>query len=130
MASPVMHQLLDGSPRVPAQAAARRLLVAGIEAFSERGYHATTTRAIAARADMSPAAVYVHYRSKEALLFAISRIGHESALRAVLAARDSTAEPVPRLRAVVRAHVGWHARHHTMARVIQYELCALSEPHQ
>lgn len=30
--------------------AARRLLVAAVEAFAERGYHATTTRDIAGRA--------------------------------------------------------------------------------
>ena len=56
--------------------AARRLLVAAVEAFAERGYHATTTRDIAGRAGMSPAALYIHYKTKEELLHRISRIGH------------------------------------------------------
>ncbi|MGW3416419.1 helix-turn-helix domain-containing protein, partial [Streptomyces sp. NPDC000888] len=47
--------------------AARRLLVAAVEAFAERGYHATTTRDIAGRAGMSPAALYIHYKTKEEL---------------------------------------------------------------
>src|SRR5919109_2003429 len=57
--------------------AARRLLVAAVEAFAERGYHATTTRDIAGRAGMSPAALYIHYKTKEELLFQISKVGHE-----------------------------------------------------
>ena len=35
---------------------ARRLLVAGLELFAAQGFHGTTTRDIAARAGMSPAA--------------------------------------------------------------------------
>ena len=55
-----------------------RLLAAAIEAFAAKGLHGTTTRDIAAGAGMSPAALYVHHRSKEELLFLISRAGHEA----------------------------------------------------
>ena len=60
--------------------AARRLLLAAVEAFAERGYHTTTTRDIAGRAGMSPAALYIHYKTKEELLHRISRIGHQKAV--------------------------------------------------
>ena len=60
--------------------AARKLLLAALDSFSTVGYHATTTRDIADRAVMSPAAVYVHYKSKGELLLTISRTGHELAL--------------------------------------------------
>nr|MDT0526602.1 helix-turn-helix domain-containing protein [Streptomyces sp. DSM 41633] len=53
--------------------AARRLLVAAVDSFAERGYHATTTRDIAGRAGMSPAALYIHYKTKEELLHRISK---------------------------------------------------------
>src|SRR3954470_3673244 len=89
--------------------AARRLMLAGVESFARRGYHATTTRDIAGAAGMSPAALYVHFPSKAALLFAISRYGHEQTL------------------ALVEDVVAWHARRHTVARVVQYELQALPE---
>ena len=56
------------------------MLIAAAHAFADRGYHATTTRDIASLAGMSPAAVYIHYRSKEELLFQISKIGHELSL--------------------------------------------------
>src|SRR5690349_19524093 len=61
-------------------AAARRLLTGAVDAFAERGFQATTTRDIASRAGMSPAALYVHYPSKERLLFEISLYGHRAAL--------------------------------------------------
>jgi len=37
--------------------ASRRLLLAALDAFSEQGYFATTTRDISERAQLSPAAV-------------------------------------------------------------------------
>ncbi|MGX2998098.1 TetR/AcrR family transcriptional regulator [Streptomyces sp. JNUCC 64] len=107
--------------------AARRLLVAAVEAFAERGYHATTTRDIAARAGMSPAALYIHYRTKEELLHRISRIGHDRALDVLRRAADRPGTPADRLADAVRSFVGWHAAQHTTARVVQYELDALGE---
>jgi len=107
-----------------------RLVAAATAAFAERGYHATTTRDIAARAGMSPAALYVHHSSKEELLFLISREGHDAALRVIREASPDDAEPFARLHATVRAFTLWHAEHHTAARVVQYEGGALSEEHR
>ncbi|MER7201412.1 TetR/AcrR family transcriptional regulator [Streptomyces sp. NPDC057684] len=110
--------------------AARRLLIAAVEAFAERGYHATTTRDIASRAGMSPAALYIHYRTKEDLLLRISRIGHEKALEILkdAAAEEGTASE--RLSEAVRSFVRWHAARHLTARVVQYELDSLGEEHR
>ncbi|MEU8826366.1 TetR/AcrR family transcriptional regulator [Streptomyces sp. NPDC048636] len=109
--------------------AARRLVTAAVHAFAERGYHATTTRDIAGRAGMSPAALYIHYKTKEELLYQISKVGHQRALEIVEQARDSGGTPAERLAHAVRAFVRWHAEHHTTARVVQYELGALGEEH-
>jgi AcrR family transcriptional regulator len=109
--------------------AARRLLLAAVEAFAERGFHATTTRDIASRAGMSPAALYIHYRTKEELLYQISRVGHERSVRILTEAGNSAVAPADRLAAAVRAFVRWHAERHTTARVVQYELSALAEEH-
>lgn len=110
-------------------AAARRLLIAAVQEFATRGYHATTTRDIARGVGLSPAGVYVYFRSKEELLYRISLIGHQQALAAVRAATGESDEPELRLRAVVGGFSAWHARYHTPARVIQYELGALSDAH-
>ncbi|MFK0292243.1 TetR/AcrR family transcriptional regulator [Streptomyces sp. NPDC090442] len=109
--------------------AARRLVGAAVRAFAERGYHATTTRDIAGRAGMSPAALYIHYKTKEELLYRISGIGHEKALHIMAAAAAAPGSATDRLRDAVRTFARWHAEHHTTARVIQYELQALSEEH-
>ncbi|MEE1929233.1 TetR/AcrR family transcriptional regulator [Streptomyces sp. TRM 70351] len=109
--------------------AARRLLVAAVEAFAERGFHATTTRDIAGRAGMSPAALYIHYRTKEELLYQISRVGHERSVRLLSDAASGEGRHADRLAAAVRTFVRWHAEHHTTARVVQYELHALGEEH-
>ncbi|MFH8572136.1 TetR/AcrR family transcriptional regulator [Streptomyces sp. NPDC017993] len=109
--------------------AARRLVCAAVEAFAERGYHATTTRDIAGRAGMSPAALYIHYKTKEELLYRISGNGHEKALRIMGAAAEAEGSATERLRDAVRTFARWHAEHHTTARVIQYELQALGAEH-
>ncbi len=107
-----------------------RLLDAATSAFAEKGFHGTTTRDIAGAAGMSPAAVYVHHRSKEELLFLISREGHQQALAVVREARASSADPVEQIAAVGRAFAEFHAHQHTVARILNYELAALSEEHR
>jgi AcrR family transcriptional regulator len=111
-------------------AAVDRLLDAASEAFADRGFHATTTRDIAARAGMSPAAVYVHFASKEELLFELSLVGHRAALEVVTIAMAESDEPAVQLQAVVGAFAAWHAEHRRTARVVQYELAALTAEHR
>jgi hypothetical protein len=41
---------------------------------------------------------------------------------------SSTADPVEAMRLIVERFVAWHAKRHTVARVVQYELQALPEP--
>jgi AcrR family transcriptional regulator len=103
----------------------RQLLLAALDAFAARGYHATTTRDIGQRAGLSPAAVYVHYSSKAHLLWELSRAGHQEALRVAEEALAGGGEPPVRLRRFVRAFAAWHAENQPLARVIQYELGAL-----
>ena len=110
-------------------AVVRRLMIAGTQEFAVRGYPGTTTRDIAARAGLSPAGVYVHFRSKEELLYRISLVGHQHALAHIRAAVAGVDEPVERLQSMVSAFSSWHARWHVPTRVIQYELGALSDAH-
>ena len=46
----------------------RTLREVALSAFAERGYHGTSLRHVAARADVTVAAVWHHYRTKDALL--------------------------------------------------------------
>jgi AcrR family transcriptional regulator len=115
----------------PSRAAATRarLQQAAVQAFAEKGYHGTTTRDIAAAAGMSPAALYVHHKSKEELLYLISKDGHEDTLRLVRAAVATTDDPAESLRRVIHDFATHHARGHTGARIVNYELAALSADH-
>jgi AcrR family transcriptional regulator len=112
-----------------AEATRARLLGAAVAAFAEKGFHGTTTRDIATAAGMSPAALYVHHRSKEELLHLISREGHRATLALVLEGRASSEDPVEQLRRVMHEFAEHHAEGHTAARVVNYELAALSPEH-
>lgn len=107
-----------------------RLLEAAVVAFAERGFHGSTTRDITSIAGLSTAAIYVHHRSKEELLYQVSRGGHQNTLERIQAAIASSDDPVDQLIAVMREFAIHHARAHTVARVINYELAALSPEHQ
>ncbi|MDH6123785.1 TetR/AcrR family transcriptional regulator [Kitasatospora sp. GP82] len=119
----------DGRPggRSERNEAARRLLLAAVDSFARRGYHATTTRDIATAAGMSPAALYIHYPSKAALLSEISRTGHRATLDLVERAAASSDDPMAQMRLLVEEFTIWHARGHTVGRIVNHELHALPE---
>ena len=101
------------------------MLIAALDAFADHGFEAATTRDIARRAGMSPAAVYLYYRSKVELLEKIMRIGHESVLQEVVDAMDGHVSPADRTAAFVTAFSSWHARFATLGQVTARELRAL-----
>lgn len=133
-AEPVTASPSDGAAAGPATGPAtgptvERLLEAGARAFADRGFHATTTRDIASRAGLSPAGVYVHFASKEALLYALSLAGHEAALALVSQATTAPGTPTERVRRLMTDFSAWHAEHHEVARVVQYEYSHLTPEH-
>ena len=107
-----------------------RLLQAAVEAFAEKGFTATTTRDIASRAGMSPAAVYVHHDTKESLLFTVSVEGHQAALDVIRTAASIHGDHVDRLRNMVREFSTWHAVNSRVGRIVQYEFDALTPEHR
>ena len=95
-----------------------------------KGFHATTTRDIASRAGLSPAGVYVHFASKEVLLFELSRRGHARARDLLVAAADQAATPTEALRAIIGGFSRWHAEHYELGRIVQFEFRHLSPEHR
>jgi AcrR family transcriptional regulator len=110
--------------------ARERLINAAVEAFAEKGFAATTTRDIASRAGMSPAAVYVHHDSKESLLYTVSLQGHRSALDVIDGAAAASTDPVERIRTMVYRFSLWHADHSRVGRIVQWEYHALTPEHR
>jgi len=87
------HQLLQGAARL----------------FRRKGYGATTTRDIAAAVGMHSGSPFYHFKSKNALLYAVMEEGMRSALErqgdAIQVAIDPRAiEPLTQMRLLVRTH--------------------------
>jgi AcrR family transcriptional regulator len=108
----------------------RRLLTSAVRCFARNGYHATTTRDISAGVGLSSAALYVHFPSKELVLFEIVRAAHERALTHIQGPEvEGIQGAAERLRLIISRYTAWHARHHVAARVAQYELAGLTAEH-
>ena len=107
-----------------------RIMLAAADAFAQRGFHATTTRDIASRAGLSPAGVYVHFASKEVLLFELSRRGHERARDLLVEAAAAAANPTEALRAIIGGFSRWHAEHYELGRIVQFEFRHLRQEHR
>ncbi|MGW4091492.1 TetR family transcriptional regulator [Nocardia sp. NPDC004750] len=122
--------MTDTEDRSRADQTRARLLDAAVVAFAERGFHGSTTRDITSIAGVSTGTIYVYHRSKEELLYQISRAGHLDTLEHVRTAIASAQDPAEQLIAVMREFTIHHARAHTVARIINYELAALSPEHQ
>ncbi len=115
---------------VPTNPTVRRLFDAAADAFADKGFHGTTTRDIASRAGLSPAGVYVHFASKEDLLFQLSRVGHAQARDALARAAAEADSPSAALADVISEFTRWHAQEHQVARIVQYEFRHLSPEHR
>jgi AcrR family transcriptional regulator len=109
---------------------ARSLLTSAVRCFASNGYHATTTRDISGAAGLSPAAMYVHFPTKEHVLFEVIKAGHLRVLEYLTdPAVQDLADATTRLRAIVARYTEWHGRHHVAARVSQFELSGLTAEH-
>ena len=73
----------------PATDTAERIVDAAAELFAERGYAATTTRAIAERAGVNEVTIFRHFENKAGVLKALGqRFAEQSAARSLAALPD------------------------------------------
>jgi AcrR family transcriptional regulator len=84
----------------------QKILDAARRMFVQRGYEATTMRAIAAKIGYTPTAIYHHFEDKQALVAELSALDFRAFAQAL---RDIGAEsdPVERLRKTGRAYVAF-----------------------
>ncbi|HEV8622825.1 MAG TPA: TetR/AcrR family transcriptional regulator [Acidimicrobiia bacterium] len=105
-----------------------RINRAAVELFYRQGYRATTMRDIATACDLTPAAFYNHYSSKDQLLQSIILDAWEQLEEvvdeAVAAAGKS---PSRQLQALVRAMALWHCANIQQAQVANREALELSD---
>jgi AcrR family transcriptional regulator len=98
-----------------------------VELFARLGYHATSMRALAAAANVQPAAIYHWHASKEAILVGLQDDFMERLTDRVVAAMNRHSRPALRLAAAVREHVVFHGVHRREAFVTDSEIRALSD---
>jgi AcrR family transcriptional regulator len=108
----------------------RRIFLAAAAEFAERGFHATTTRDIAARAGLSPAAMYVYFRSKEDVLHQIATSALDLTIEIAAAEAGRPGPPPRRLYALARILTIWHTYNSQVAHVVLYQTGALSPEHR
>ncbi len=107
----------------------RRILLAAATAFADRGFHATTTRDIAAQAGLSPAALYVYFPSKEDVLHQIATSTLDFTIEVVASEANRPGSPADRLAGLVRVLTLWTTYNSQVAHVVLYQTGALSPAH-
>ena len=107
----------------------RRILLAAATAFAERGFHATTTRDIAAQAGLSSAALYFYFRSKEEVLYQIATSALDLTIEIAAAEAQGPGSPAERLTNLVRVLTIWHTYNSQVAHVVLYQTSALTTAH-
>jgi AcrR family transcriptional regulator len=107
----------------------RRILLAAATAFAERGFHATTTRDIAAYAGLSPAGLYVYFRSKEDVLHQIVTSTLDFTIEVAATEASRTGPPAERLAGLARVLTLWITYNSQVAHVVLYQTGALSPAH-
>jgi AcrR family transcriptional regulator len=113
-------------PDVDIEGTRLRLLEAAIELFAEYGYHGVTVKEIAEKAGIQAGSVYVHFPSKEQVLYELMKIGHIEHRDRLRDAVAQSADPIDQVRAIVKANVWVHATYPLVASIGQRDLSALS----
>lgn len=81
------------------------ILFTAARLFQEKGYDATSMQDVASALDLSKAALYHHFESKDEILFQIMSYGMDIFENQVVAAVKGIADPEERLRACIRLHI-------------------------
>jgi AcrR family transcriptional regulator len=103
-----------------------RILEAALQAFSEHGYHGTTTRDLARRSGLSVPGVYHYYPSKQDILFALmNEIIDELLTRSRQALAAVPAGPAAQFDALVESLLRFHMYRREGATVSTGELRSL-----
>ena len=102
------------------------VLRAAADAFVAFGYHGTTMREIARRAELSVPGLYHHHRGKQAMLVAVVGAAVEDLHgRAVAADAEGTDDPVHRLELLVSCLVLYHCHRKGVGLIAVNEMSSL-----
>jgi AcrR family transcriptional regulator len=122
----------EDPPERPIEMSVRGLELqeAALTLISERGYHGTTMKHIAAAVGMQAPSLYNHVGSKQEILRRIMTRGMQRLMDHQTEALTANTNPPARLRAITEAHVLLHIRYRRSAMIAARELGNLEEPVQ
>ncbi|GAP63037.1 hypothetical protein ARMA_1460 [Ardenticatena maritima] len=107
-----------------------QIIETAAQLFSERGYHATSVRDIAAALDLQGGSLYAHIQSKEEVLWLIVERAAEQFFEAVRPLAESDLPPDEKLRRAVHAHIRVITDDLAAATVYFHEWRFLEEEHR
>jgi AcrR family transcriptional regulator len=100
----------------------QRIKTAALDLFIANGFDETTTREIAARANVAMGTIFIYAESKRDLLFLIVNEDLEDCIRRAAAIIDPNAALLANLLAVLRIHYAYFARNPVIARAALREM--------
>lgn len=114
-------------PATPRETEGPRIILdAALNAFVEHGFHGTTVRDIAARANLSVAAIYYYFPSKLHILHTIMDVVIDDLIAELdEALRRAGDDPVAQLVAAVKVHVKVHTKRQAESFIGNSELRSL-----
>lgn len=83
-----------------------QIVLAAINLFSQKGFHKTTLRNLAEQTGLSQASIYDYVGSKEDIFFLIHELAASSAMEAMKKSLEQVADPLEKLRRMIRAEFG------------------------
>jgi AcrR family transcriptional regulator len=102
------------------------LLQAALDCFVEHGYHGTTIRTVAARANLSVPGLYHHYPSKQALLVSIVQFAMaDLLLRSEVAVAEAGSSVEEQFRLLIECLALFHAHRSELAFIAASEIRSL-----
>lgn len=93
------------------EAMRRRIVDAAAQLFVNEGYEAASIRKIAAAIEYSPGAIYLYFKDKDDILFAIQEQGFEIFLATMERIAGPETHPFKRLQKLGEAYMEFAARH-------------------
>lgn len=87
-----------------------RIIEAATEVFAEDGYEKTSIRNIAERIEYSPGTIYLYFKDKNEVLFAVHKVGFDL-LRQEMFPLQAIADPLERLRAIGEVYMRFSMEH-------------------
>jgi len=101
----------------------REILDAARALFIREGYENVSMRKIAEKIDYSPTTIYLHFKDKEDLLFAVCEDTFSGLVQELAAVEKNTKDPLEGLKKGLRAYVDFglrHPHHYLLALVLPH----------